>query len=89
MGHVRLVDGAALVVNRHSAQWCSTTTAQPEEVEPDVFDFRTNTSIYRFRMLTEEERETVTAAIQKQVLTEMELRAEGATWVRAPEGPGS
>ena len=89
LGHVRLVDGAALVVNRHSAQWCSTTTAQPEEVEPDVFDFRTNTSIYRFRMLTEEEREIVTAAIQKQVLTEMELRAGGATWLLAPEGPVS
>ena len=53
MGHLRIVNGVVLVVNRHSARWCSTTTAQPVEVEPDVFDLKTNTSIYLFRVLSD------------------------------------
>ena len=74
VGHVRLIDGTALVVNRHSARWCSTTTAQPVEVEPGVYDFQTNTSVYRFRVLSEAESELVHEAIQKQVLAELQLR---------------
>lgn len=71
MGHLRIVNGVVLVVNRHSARWCSTTTAQPVEVEPGIFDFKTNTSIYRFRVLSDMEAELVHAAIRKQVLAEM------------------
>ena len=71
MGHLRIVNGVVLVVNRHSARWCSTTTAQPVEVEPDVFELKTNTSIYRFRVLSGMESQLVHAAIRKQVLEEM------------------
>ena len=87
LGNVRLVDGAALVVNRHSARWSSTTTAQPVEVEPGIFDLQTNTSVYRFRVLSDVEAEMVHEAIQKQVLVEMQLRGEMMSSMIAPEGP--
>ena len=54
-GKLRMEDGKAVEVDLFSNSWCSTTEAQPVEVEPGVFDLETNTSVYRFRLLTEEE----------------------------------
>ena len=67
------MNGVIVVINRHSARWCSTTTAQPVEVESDIFDLCTNTSIYRSRVLSAMGVEMVNAAIRKQVLEKMKI----------------
>lgn len=50
----RSADGNIESVN-NDVSWCSSTVAQPIEVEPGIFDFETNTSIYRFRLIEDEE----------------------------------
>ena len=72
-GYLRIVNGVVVVINRHSARWCSTTTAQLVEVESDMLDLKTNTSIYRFRVLSDMESKLVHAAIRKQVLEKMKI----------------
>lgn len=64
-GKLRMEDGKAVEVDLFSNSWCSTTEAQPVEVEPGVFDLETNTSVYRFRLLTEEEAQIVAAAVRE------------------------
>lgn len=45
----------------------STGCSFAEEVEPGIFDFTTNTSIYRFRLLDETEVAMVSAAIDAEI----------------------
>lgn len=58
-GKIRIESGKIVEWNLDNVQWTSTTTAQPMEVEPRVFDFETNTSIYRFRILSSDEEELI------------------------------
>ena len=73
-GKIRMENGEPVEIDLDASRWCSTTTAQPVEVEPGIFDFETNTSVYRFRLLTEEEEQKVMAAVHEIVKKELELR---------------
>ena len=73
-GKIRMENGEPVEIDLDASRWCSTTTTQPVEIEPGVFDFETNTSVYRFRLLTDEEKEKVTAAVEEVVRKELELR---------------
>lgn len=55
-------NGKIVVLDPYARRWCSTTTAQPVEIELGIFDFETNTSVYRFRLLTKEEEAEAMAA---------------------------
>ena len=59
LGKIRITDGEVVEWNTASERWTSTTTAQPVEVEPGIFDFEINTCIYRLRILSEEEEERI------------------------------
>ena len=59
LGKIRIEDGKIVEWNPYNERWTSTTTAQPVEVEPGIFDFETNTCIYRFRILTDEEEDLI------------------------------
>lgn len=69
-----MVNGKPVVADLHSSRWCSTTEAQPVEVEPGVFDLVTNTSIYRLRLLEEEEVQTVVEAAELVLRKELEMQ---------------
>lgn len=84
-GKIRMENGEPVEVDLHASRWCSTTTAQPIEVEPDVFDFETNTSVYRFRLLTEEEEQKVLEAAQEVFRKELEMHLQ---MMGDPPGPG-
>lgn len=58
-GKIRIENGKIVEWNLNNMRWTSTTTAQPVEVEPGVFDFETNTCIYRFRILSSDEKELI------------------------------
>lgn len=58
-GKIRIKDGKIMEINLDNVRWTSTTTAQTVEVEPGVFDFETNTCIYRFRIVSNEEEEII------------------------------
>jgi hypothetical protein len=64
-GKIKMENGQPVEIDLHSFRWCSTTTAQPVEIEPGVFDFETNTSVYRFRLLSDEEENTLMDAIHE------------------------
>lgn len=64
---IRMEDGKVTLLDLDWEGNASTGPDWPVEVEPGVFDFQTNTSIYRFRLLSEEEEETVRAAVQKAI----------------------
>lgn len=86
-GKIRMENGEPVEIDLDASRWCSTTTAQPVEVEPGIFDFETNTSVYRFRLLSEEEEEKVMAAVQEIVKKELELRFRlMATMAEPPAG---
>ena len=61
MGKIRIKDGEIVEFNMDTERWTSTTTGHPVEVEPGVFDFETNTSIYRLRILRDDEEELIRA----------------------------
>lgn len=73
-GKIYMANGKPLVVGLDSSSWCSTTEAQPVEVESGVYELVTNTSIYRLRLLTADEVEVVTDAIREVIKQELELR---------------
>ena len=85
-GKIRMENGEPVEVNLDSSSWCSTTEAQPVEVEPGIFDLESNTSIYRFRLLTPEEEQKVLDAVQEIVKKEMEMRFH---LMGNPPSPGS
>lgn len=58
-GKIRIKNGKIVDWNLDNMRWTSTTTAQPVEIEPGVFDFETNTCIYRFRILSSDEKELI------------------------------
>lgn len=62
---IGLVGGKVVDVDLESESWCSTTTAQPVEVETGVYDLETNTSVYRFRLLSDEEVKIVEGTIEE------------------------
>lgn len=76
-GKIRMENGEPVEVDLDASRWCSTTTAQPVEVEPGIFDFETNTSVYRFRLLTEEEEQKVMDAVKEVFRKELEMHFRG------------
>ena len=61
---IRMEDGKVTLLDLDWEGNASTGPDWPVEVEPGIFDFQTNTSIYRFRLLSEEEEETVRTAVR-------------------------
>lgn len=60
---IRMEDGELRFLDLDWTGNASTGPNWPVEAEPGIFDFETNTSIYRFRLLSDEEEETVRAAV--------------------------
>lgn len=75
-GKMRLEDGKPVEIDLDSERWSSTTTALPVEVEPGIYDFETNTCVYRFRLLSKEEEQEIMDAIERIILEEMERRSK-------------
>lgn len=75
-GEFRMKEGRVVEADLYANRWCSTTAAQPIEVEPGIFDFETNTSIYRFRILSREEErvvcETIFRTEQEQIFQQLQ-----------------
>lgn len=84
-GKIRMENGEPVEVDLHASRWCSTTEAQPVEIEPGVFDFETNTSVYRFRLLTEEEEKKVMEAANEVFRKELEMHLQ---MMGGDPGPG-
>lgn len=70
---IRTVNGKVKAVNLRWSGNASTGADWPVEVGPGVWDFETNTSIYRFRILTDEESQAVINAVEAEMNKEMEL----------------
>lgn len=68
---VRMENGEVEDVDLHWIGNASTGADWPIEVEPGVYDFQTNTSIYRFRILTEEEEKKVRIALRVVAMDEI------------------
>lgn len=66
-GAIRLDNNRVTSVDLSWAGNASTGRSFAEEVEPGIFDFTTNTSIYRFRLLDDAEVEMVSAAIDVEI----------------------
>lgn len=64
---IRMEEGKVVELDLDWEGNASTGPDWPVEVEPGIFDFETNTSIYRFRLLSEEEAEAVRSAVQKAI----------------------
>lgn len=64
LGKVRMYEGKVVEIDPTAERWTSTTTAYPIEVEPGVYDLETNTSVYRFRLLSPEEVDQIDAALE-------------------------
>lgn len=73
-GKIYMGKGKPAVVDLNSYSCCSTTGEQPVEVEPGVYELVTNTSIYRLRLLTEEELEQVTDLVESALRKELGMR---------------
>lgn len=71
---LRLEDGKPVDIDLDNERWTSTTTSLPVEVEPGVFDLETNTSVYRFRLLTKEEEKTVMDAVGAIIQRRLEVQ---------------
>lgn len=63
LGKVKMFEGKVVEIDSTAERWTSTTTAYPVEVEPGVYDLETNTSVYRFRLLSEVETNEIDAAL--------------------------
>lgn len=85
-GKVVMIQGKVMEIDLDAERWCSTTTAQPVEVEPGIFDFETNTSVYRFRILNENEVEAIHDAIRVIMNARLMSRANAQV---GPDGPVS
>ena len=75
-GKIRMENGEPVEVNLDSSSWCSTTEAQPVEVEPGIFDLESKTSVYRFRLLSQEEEKKVMEAVQEVIKKELEMHLQ-------------
>jgi len=64
---IRMQEGKVEEIDLDWEGNASTGPNWPVEVEPGIFDFETNTSIYRFRLLSEEEDKTVRTAVEKAI----------------------
>lgn len=73
-GKIFMEDGEVKGIDLFWNGNASTGRKFPTEVEPGIFDFETNTSIYRFRVLTEEEEQKVSAALEEAVKKEFQER---------------
>ena len=62
-GKILMANNEVTMVDLVSYGWCSTTTAYPKEVESGIFEFETNTAIYRFRLLSETETQAISNAL--------------------------
>jgi len=62
---LRMKDGEVTKVDLDSVRWTSSTEEQPVKIEPDIYDLETNTSVYRFRILSDEEEIKVNEAVRK------------------------
>lgn len=72
-GKIYMKNGEPTVVDLNSSTWCSTTEAMPVEVEPHLYDMVTNTSIYRLRILSEEEEQRVIDIVRNALKRELEM----------------
>lgn len=81
-----MFEGKVMDIDLEAEHWCSTTTAQPIEVEPGIFDFETNTSVYRFRILKKSEVEAIYDALR--VIMNARLGSP-ANAQAGPDGPVS
>lgn len=77
-GKISMSEGKVVEIDLDSERWCSTTTAHPIEVEPGVYDFETSTSIYRFRLLNDEEIEVIEKVLWEQFDTRLAILANPA-----------
>ena len=68
---VQMENGEVSDVDLHWSGNASTGNDWPVEVEPGVYDFQTNTSIYRFRILSDAEREKVSIALRVVAMEEI------------------
>ena len=73
-GDIRMPDGIPAEIDLDSSSWCSTTEAQPVEVESGVYELVTTTSIYRLRLLGETEKKVVWDAVEQELRRQMQLR---------------
>ena len=73
-GEIRMDNGVLTEVKLDASNWCSTTEAQPVEVEPGIFELITDTSIYRLRLLSEEEKNAVWDAVEQAFRKVLELQ---------------
>lgn len=64
---IRMEDGKVVDLDLDWEGNASTGPDWPVEVEPGIFDFQTNTSIYRFRLLSEEEDKTVRTVVEEAI----------------------
>lgn len=60
---IRMEEGKVTLLDLDWEGNASTGPDWPVEIEPGIFDFETNTSIYRFRLLSDAEEEIVRAAV--------------------------
>ena len=84
-GEIRMDNGVLTEVKLDASNWCSTTEAQPVEVEPGIFELITDTSIYRLRLLSEEEKNAVWDAVEQELTREFEC---DCCQLAQPEVPG-
>ena len=67
-------NGVPIEVNLDTSNWCSTTEVQSADVEPGVFELITETSIYRLRLLSHEEKNVVWDAVEQAFRKVLELQ---------------
>lgn len=73
-GKLRLENGKPVDIDLDTERWTSTTSSVPIEVESGVYDLETNTSVYRFRLLTEEEQKSVMEAVRAIIQRRLEVQ---------------
>ena len=78
-------NGVPIEVNLDTSNWCSTTEVQSADVEPGVFELITETSIYRLRLLSHEEKNAVWDAVEQELTREFEC---DCCQLAQPEVPG-
>lgn len=68
---IRMENGEVTDVDLYWSGNASTGAEWPIEVEPGIYDFQTNTSTYRFRVLSGEEEKTVSMAMRAAAMEEV------------------
>ena len=62
---IKMENGVVTHMDMHWRGTASTGKKFPVEVEPDVFTFESHTSIYRFRLISKEEKDAIAAAVRE------------------------